>query len=420
MRRNARRCFILAALLIASACQVPQVTPPSTALRQSLGVIVVTTSDEPTLGPIAPPGTVGAAAGAGAGALAGLRVAGAIGGADGSVRSGGGDPIPIFPIIGIAIAPITTLVGAVVGAAIAPSEKEVAAARAKLSSVWSNSRPNAALTRAFLDRVQTFGWTTHVADDGTATLLSQAAPVSNGASAPDTTLQIGVEALDLAYDGGFDPDIHIGIRTFARFSRTADDAELYRASWTIVRKGLSYFTYAKQPTAFQSRIEQLTAIAADEMTRFLFSASSPVDSRLQTNSGSIMIEAKVSALASQAAASSQSGPKEIGQRPQQAQNPASPLPDGTIVLSPAVAAKLQEYLERRPTGPSFFYVSPDGFSGGAYVAGNSWKSDLQAFDVATASLRAKARARSACEAGAEMECVMLFHNISEKQRYVTL
>ena len=62
-----------------------------------------------------------------------------------------------------------------------------------------------------------------------------------------------------------------------------------------MRNGLSYFTYAKQPTVFQSRIEQVTAIAADEMTRFLFSTSSPVESQLQTNNGTITIEVKASA-----------------------------------------------------------------------------------------------------------------------------
>jgi hypothetical protein len=83
----------------------------------------------------------------------------------------------------------------------------------------------------------------------------------------------------------------------------------------------------------------------------------------------------------------------------------------TIDLSPAVASKLQEYLEQRPTDSSFFYVSMDGQSGGYYIAG-------QGHDYGNASGRAKAQAKSACEVGAATECVMLFHQDIAKRRYM--
>ncbi len=88
-----------------------------------------------------------------------------------------------------------------------------------------------------------------------------------------------------------------------------------------------------------------------------------------------------------------------------------------IDLSPAVAAKLQKYLEQRPTGPSFFYVSTDGQSGGYYLAGQNRHSGQSGSDQGNRSVPAKAQAKSACAVGAATECVMLFHQDIAKRRY---
>lgn len=97
-------------------------------------------------------------------------------------------------------------------------------------------------------------------------------------------------------------------------------------------------------------------------------------------------------------------------------NHISPLPDGTIVLVPKIAAALQHYL-RDPGGgywdPGYFFVSLDGRSSG-YATGHD-DSTLTGNTSRAHQIRSNAIKR--CEAAAKTECVMLFHQSTEKRSY---
>jgi uncharacterized caspase-like protein len=106
----------------------------------------------------------------------------------------------------------------------------------------------------------------------------------------------------------------------------------------------------------------------------------------------------------------------------------SPLPDGTIVLSPKVAQALQAYLaETYPTVDfgsgqvAYFAVSMDGLSFGQTAC---TMSDGRACSKITGGgpLKAKGRASalSKCQSRAKTECVVLFVGESDKAKYKTL
>lgn len=109
----------------------------------------------------------------------------------------------------------------------------------------------------------------------------------------------------------------------------------------------------------------------------------------------------------------------------------SPLPDGTIVLSPEVSKELESFLakaavlEPAPNGikVAFFYVSEDGRSSGQYTcrAHLLEDGDCPRSDLASGSpSQSRKRALSACEKKAGKECVLLYQANDKKAEYQTL
>jgi hypothetical protein len=116
----------------------------------------------------------------------------------------------------------------------------------------------------------------------------------------------------------------------------------------------------------------------------------------------------------------------------------SPLPDGTIVLSPRTQAEMETYLEifgslgqynRRNV--AVFYVSLDGKHSGAVNCVSEPNQDESALmarcpETITWSytkpdlFKIHRMARAACEAGASSQCVLLFDGDRAREKYKTL
>lgn len=110
---------------------------------------------------------------------------------------------------------------------------------------------------------------------------------------------------------------------------------------------------------------------------------------------------------------------------------ASPLPDGTIVLSRAVKAELDAYLARSAQMPdalggykwAFFYVSEDGRHSGSYFcrAELAESGDCPISEMSTGSTtQSRQRAQRACEGKASTPCVYLYRGEEKKAEYRTL
>ncbi|MBL8709084.1 MAG: caspase family protein [Rhodospirillaceae bacterium] len=92
----------------------------------------------------------------------------------------------------------------------------------------------------------------------------------------------------------------------------------------------------------------------------------------------------------------------------------SPLPDGTIVLSPKIKAALDAYLEKyssnSPDFLAYFYVSANGrgsgFSGCNWSAGTA--ATFEKCKSSSGSGKAKTRARADCESTGNGDCTLLF------------
>jgi len=109
----------------------------------------------------------------------------------------------------------------------------------------------------------------------------------------------------------------------------------------------------------------------------------------------------------------------------------SPLPDGTIVLAPAVKAELDAYLARVQQMPkalggyrwAFFYVSEDGRHFGTYFcrAELADSGDCPKADMNTGSTgQSRLRAQRSCEMKAGSDCVYLFRADDPQRDYKTL
>lgn len=109
----------------------------------------------------------------------------------------------------------------------------------------------------------------------------------------------------------------------------------------------------------------------------------------------------------------------------------SPLPDGTIVLSPAVKVELDAYLAKVATMETamgsykwaFFYVSEDGRHAGSYScrAELAENGDCPTTDMNTGSTgQSRERAKRACEMKAGTKCVYLFRADEAKAAYQLL
>ncbi len=108
-----------------------------------------------------------------------------------------------------------------------------------------------------------------------------------------------------------------------------------------------------------------------------------------------------------------------------AQAPQSPLADGTILLSPDVSRKLQDFLgdNRVLSGRkrAYFFVSVDGLASGSFMCpdkcadhtGGGYLSEGS--NIAYDDLRR--RAEKACKAAAKTECVLLYINLDERRPY---
>lgn len=105
--------------------------------------------------------------------------------------------------------------------------------------------------------------------------------------------------------------------------------------------------------------------------------------------------------------------------------PQSPLADGTIVLSPAAAKQVQDYLgdNRVVSGRkrAYLFASVDGQTVGSFVCpdlcadhkGGSYTADVPSMTYDDV----KRKAQKACQASAKTECVLLFLNTNEKRSY---
>lgn len=109
----------------------------------------------------------------------------------------------------------------------------------------------------------------------------------------------------------------------------------------------------------------------------------------------------------------------------------SPLPDGTIVLSPAVKVELDTYLAKVATMETalgsykwaFFYVSKDGRHSGSYScrAELAETGDCPKSDMNTGSTgQSRERAKRACEMKAGTDCIYLFRAEEAKAAYKLL
>lgn len=106
----------------------------------------------------------------------------------------------------------------------------------------------------------------------------------------------------------------------------------------------------------------------------------------------------------------------------------SPLPDGTIVLSPAVKADLDAYLARVAATPlavggykwAFFYVSEDGRQSGSYFcrADLAETGDCPKNEMNTGSTtQSRGRAKRDCESKGPSPCVYLYRADDAKAEY---
>lgn len=112
----------------------------------------------------------------------------------------------------------------------------------------------------------------------------------------------------------------------------------------------------------------------------------------------------------------------------------SPLPDGTIVLSPMTKAALDRYLANPLDGQgesilAYFYVSVDGrafgqsvcnVSGIGQISGAPTCPQLGAFKGRGDSNKVKAKAEADCDAKAQTECQMLFVGDNQKINFKPL
>jgi hypothetical protein len=99
-------------------------------------------------------------------------------------------------------------------------------------------------------------------------------------------------------------------------------------------------------------------------------------------------------------------------------NHVSPLADGTIVLTSSTSAALATYLSANKFGTgwsSYFYVSLDGRSAYGAVCDLDCSKNYATGIIASRAMRTEAQEK--CKLDASTECVMLFHDNSEKRDF---
>ena len=271
-----RRSIIAALGLALSSCAEARFDPPSQALRDDLGSIVVVAVPAHKATTIDRPATSGEAAlyGAGQGALGSITLGLDICKSGALAARAPGLLICAFGLaLAVATAPVTALAGAGIGAAVAHPEKEIGDASTNIEAVLHDVRPSEALRDA-------------VANSGRWRVGHALEAREGGASGGtfrdwssegfNTVLQVQITQMQLRNEGEIDPDVTVVLDAQADLIRIRDTRLLYSRSWRYQSEEHEFFDVAED-RAQRLRREIMTGVNAlgHKIVHDLFIATKP-------------------------------------------------------------------------------------------------------------------------------------------------
>lgn len=252
-------CLILAFLIGQWGCATRRYTPPSPLseqVRADLGTIgVVSARFAPETQLEAP--TSGKGSGAAKGAVKGFL--GSIGVGLDNVHSSDSSGL----VLGIVLAPVFALGGAVYGTIAAESGQKVQEAQSTLNKAVADLN----IPEAMRDRVF------QIAQQETRyplVLLTEQAPSGREAVFADTILEVSVPRFGLE-GGGINPPLPLVVTAHARLVGVADGTEIYAAQWTYRSGTLKFVDWAaNNAQPLRTDLERAVQTLAETIVEELF------------------------------------------------------------------------------------------------------------------------------------------------------
>jgi len=238
--------------------------PPGEAVRSGLGKVAVTSGRfAPKLDIVGGPAK---GAGEGAGRGAGLGAVGAL-----AVGASGGG---FFAILGIMVAPVAAVVGAIAGASMAEpagkvEEREATAREIAAAQMIQDDLRDRVVA---IGRAQTPHTLTVLADRGPSAAVERPDYRPLSQEGIQTVLEVGVESVMLEGSGRtIDPPLWLVMTVNTRLVRTVDNAEIYANSLTYTgEKGRTLAEWVGGPEGFRDELNRAYAILAEKTVEEVF------------------------------------------------------------------------------------------------------------------------------------------------------
>ena len=238
--------------------------PPGEAVRSGLGKVAVTSGRfAPTFDIVGGPAK---GAGEGAGRGAGLGAVGAL-----AVGASGGG---FFAILGIMVAPVAAVVGAIAGASMAEPAGKVEEREATAREIAAAQKIQDDLRDRVvaIGRAQTPHTLTVLADRGPSAAVERPDYRPLSQEGIQTVLEVGVESVMLEGSGRtIDPPLWLVMTVNTRLVRTVDNAEIYANSLTYTgEKGRTLAEWVGGPEGFRDELNRAYAILAEKTVEEVF------------------------------------------------------------------------------------------------------------------------------------------------------